>query len=364
MCVLLSGPALTAAGGTQVVFTVDVESNETFPLPDQINAVCKDGSACGLMEIARMLEERGWPGTFFLDVYEHRQWGETVMRNIAVGLQGEGQDVALHTHPQWAYDPSRWAMYQYSLDEQTTIVRDGVRLLQAWTGRPVIAHRAGAYTANEDTLIALQRNGVLVDSSRFWKDPDSRLDGLGLPRNLPGVHARVTEIPVTVYQREDRPRILGAAVAPVTAVRKIDPNWFIDESEMRAAIDSVVASDIPVLVVFLHSFSFLAGQTKDGPPLADRHALDIFRSILDHVAMKHLRVVTMRDFAQAEPAPLVSRDDKDVVPSVAVSVDLPRYVWRRAKATNGFSLRVGAGLGITLLVAGVVLVLARRGGAR
>ena len=137
VCALLAVPASAASGKTLVVFTVDVESNETFQLPDQLDAMCKDGSACGLMEIARLLEERGWSGTFFLNVFEHRQWGETTMRNLAVRLQAAGQDVALHTHPQWGYDPARSFMNQYSLDEQTAIVRDGVRLLQTWTGRPV-----------------------------------------------------------------------------------------------------------------------------------------------------------------------------------------------------------------------------------
>jgi len=140
VCVLLSW-ARPAAAASRVIFTVDVESNEQFPLPAQIDAVCADGSACGLAEIVRMLKVRGWPGTFFLDVYEQRQWGEDAMQKIAAGLQNAGQDVALHTHPQWAYDPARWAMHEYSLDEQIAIVRDGKRLLEKWTGLPVVVGR-------------------------------------------------------------------------------------------------------------------------------------------------------------------------------------------------------------------------------
>lgn len=66
----------------RVFFTIDVESNEMFTLPEQVDAVCKDGSACGLMEIVRMLQERGWAGTFFLNVYEYRRWEEAAMRDI------------------------------------------------------------------------------------------------------------------------------------------------------------------------------------------------------------------------------------------------------------------------------------------
>jgi peptidoglycan/xylan/chitin deacetylase (PgdA/CDA1 family) len=356
VCALLARTASAASGSTVVVFTVDVESNE-FRLPDQIDAVCSDGSACGLMEIARLLKERRWSGTFFLNVFEHRQWGETAMRDIAVRLQAAGQDVALHTHPQWGYDPSRWGMNQYSLDEQTTIVRDGMRLLRAWTDRPVVAHRTGAYAADERTLIALERNGLLVDSSVFWKYPTSRLDGLGLPRNLPARHGRLTEIPVTVYERETRPRIFGGAFSPVTTVRKIDPNWFTDADEARSAIDAAVASDLPTLVVFLHSFSFMGQQTAGRPPAADRHSMDMFRVILDHLGSKNLQVMTMRELAYAEVPPLASADS-DIVPRVTVPVDLHRYVWRRAKASVGLSLSTG--IGMTLLAAGAVLVLTRR----
>lgn len=352
---VLATPSLVWAD-TRVVFTVDVESNE-IRLPDQVNAVCADGAHCGLMEIARLLQERHWSGTFFLNVYEHKQWGERAMRDIAVGLQEADQDVALHTHPQWAYDPNRWAMFQYNLDDQTTIVRDGVRLLQAWTGRPVVAHRAGAYTADEHTLIALERNGVLLDSSLFWQYPNNRLDTTTLPRNVPGNYGRVREIPVTVYLREDRPGVLQTVFDPVTVVRKIDPNWFINEAEMRAAIDAAVASDLPVLVVFFHSFSFMGGGAP-GSRLADRHAIEMFHAMLDHVAQKHLKVVSMRDLAdeditRTEPAA------RDLVPRVTMNIGIPRYAWGRLKASRTSSRAVGAAL--TILLAGAALVVARRG---
>jgi peptidoglycan/xylan/chitin deacetylase (PgdA/CDA1 family) len=354
-CAFLALPA-AALGATRVVFTVDVESNDRLRLPDQIDAVCQGGAACGLTEIVRLVGARGWSGTFFLNVFEQQQWGETAMRNIAVRLQDAGQDVALHTHPHWTYDPSRWAMYQYSVDEQTTIVRDGVRLLQGWTGLPVVAHRAGGYTADERTLIALQRNGILVDSSMFWRDPDSRLDALGLPRNLPSRHGRVVEIPVTVYQRDNRPEIFTGALAPVTSVTKIDPNWFVDAGEARTAIGGLLEANVPVLVVFLHSFSFMSARPGGGPPVADRHAIDMFRVIVDEIASHDLRVVTMRELARGLPA--MSSSDQDVVPRIAVRVGLLRYLWRRMKGSHALALGVGAG--VAVLFAGPMLVLARR----
>ena len=359
VCALGSLPASPAAASERpvVVFTVDVESEGNVGLPAQVDAVCSDGSPCGLMEIVRLLEERDWQGTFFLSVYEQSKWGEPALRNIAGRLHSSGQDVGLHTHPHWTYDAARPGMHEYTLEEQTAIIRDGVRYLRSWTGLPVVAHRAGAYAADERTLIALNRNGVLLDSSLFWNHPSSKLDGLGLPTNFPGRHQSVLQIPVSAYQRQDRPAIFGNFVAPVTVVRKIDPNWFVDASEARGALDALVALDVPVIVVFLHSFSLMT-TPQDGAPLpADRHAREMFRVILDYVTEKQLDVVTMRDLASG-PLPARTGNGVDRVPGVPVSVDVAHYAWRRAKATDRWTL--GGSAALPLLTAAVMVLRRRR----
>lgn len=353
---LLTWASSGAWGETRVVFTVDVESRE-FPLPRQVDTTCKDGIRCGLMEMVRMLREQGWAGTFFLNVYEYQRWGEVEMRNIATKLQAAGQDVALHTHPQWAYDPGRHAMYEYSFDEQMAIIRDGVQLLAAWTGRPVVAHRAGDYTADENTIVALARNGLRVDSSLFWGHPQSRLNGISLPHNLPSSEGRITEIPITVYLRKESPRLLGDILAPITSIRKIDPDWFVSEQEARVAIDAVIDADLPFLIVFLHSFSFLSGQEEDGVPLANRHSLAVFRAILGHIADKRLKVVTIRELAE-HAALAWNPQSQDVVPEVPVPVDLHRYIWHRLRSTEIGLPAIGVTIIIFLIIfgSGVVLI--------
>jgi peptidoglycan/xylan/chitin deacetylase (PgdA/CDA1 family) len=347
--------AAPAAAGPRVVFTFDVESNAYYPLPQQLDAVCNDGRPCGLAEMVRMLNDRKWPGTFFLNVYEHQRFGDAFMRALALRLQNAGNDVALHTHPD-AYDPARPEMYEYSLDEQTAIVRDGVQLLQGWTGLPVVSHRAGAYSADANTLIALARNGIRNDSSLFWDYPKSKLNALAIPKNVPSLQGQVTEIPVTAYQREDHPGGLGWLLAPVTSARKIDGNWLIDAAEMRAAIDAAIDHGFPVIVVFLHSFSFM--QAGSGAPAADRHAMEMFEATLDYVAQQHLPVTTMRELAAGE---VVDPRVADAVPRIGVNVDVAHYAWRRVKEADGRSRAAAAGLlGVALLAAIVGLVRHRR----
>lgn len=341
---------------TRVLFTIDVESKGKLTLPQQVDTVCRDNVACGFMEIARMLKEQGWAGTFFVNVYEYRQWGENTMRDIVTKLQEAGQDVALHTHPQWAYDPSRWAMFQYNLDEQTTIIHDGMRLLEAWTGRPVVAHRAGAYTADQHTLEALERNGIRIDSSLFWGHQWSHLNGLGLPRNLPSAWDRLIQIPVTVYQREARPSLFGDFLSPVISIRKIDPNWFLNKDEVISAIDAVVKTDLPFLVVFLHSFSFIKDQKDNSSiALADQNSLDMFHTILNHIAEKRLQVVTMRDLTELEPSAAIS-PDRDVIPRVTIHVDLYHYFWYRLRTAGSGMLAIMGTIVLVLVASGIAIL--------
>jgi peptidoglycan/xylan/chitin deacetylase (PgdA/CDA1 family) len=338
--------AAPASAGTRVVFTIDVESNETYTLPEQVDAVCADRAPCGLMQIARLLQDRGWSGTFFLNAYEERQFGAQKMRDIALRLQRLGHDVELHTHPDAAYDPKRHEMYEYSLDEQTTIVRDGVRLLEGWTGQPVVAHRAGAYSADENTLIALERNGIQLDSSLFWEYPKSKLNALPLPRNSPGVYRSVLELPVTAYTREDRPGLLPTLFAPIAVVRKLDVNWAVNAKEMQDAIDAAVQADLPVVVIFLHSFSFMSTKTDNGAEVAPV-ALDAFRRILDHVGAARLPVASMRQLA-ADPA-LRANTAADPALRVTVDLSLPQYVWHRMKGSAPFTAATTAAFGVLAL---------------
>jgi len=320
--------------------TVDVESTESLPLPQQIDAVCAGGVRCGLLQIAHMLEQRSLAGTFFLNVYEYKAWGEPTLRNIARQLHNRGHDVALHTHPQWAYDPRRPYMYDYTVDEQITIVADGVRLLQEWTGLPVVAHRAGAYSANKDSIDALARNRVTLDASLFPGEPRSRLNGLGLPVNFPGRIAGVTEIPVTVYERRERPAGLGHLLPPHVVLGKIDVNAMDDEYQAVAALRAVSAANLPFVVIFLHSFSFeTAPDRLDGAPRANQRAMRIFQALIEEISATQAPVVTARQVAHqyniiAADGPSEEPQDQMPLPRAEIVVPTLKYVVRVLRSSS------------------------------
>lgn len=350
----------SAMAHSTLMVTVDVESTSDLPLPNQIDAVCSDGSRCGLMEIVGLLNANHTLGTFFLNVYEYKAYGIPPLQNIAVRLRSEQQDVALHTHPHWVYDAKQPYMYGYTLEQQIRIVRDGVELLREWTGLPVVAHRAGAYSADRNTLEALARNGVRVDSSLFFGAPASRLNGLGLPNNLPSVVNGITEIPVSVYQREERPEGFGTWVPPLKSIRKIDVNSLIDEQEARSVLAAVVQADLPYVVVFLHSFSLIEKPGTNGrAPRADLKARRVFETLLRESDRAGLSTTTMSALASAPD--VLSRGRVDSLPQVSVTVPAWKYLWHARHEHLGILLGTAAGgLLMVLLTLGVTRMWSRK----
>lgn len=328
-CAMLAAPAVIARPAVMV--TVDVESFDTLPLPQQVNASCASGDACGLNRIMQMLEERHMKGTFFLNVYEHAKWGQDVLRGMTADMQRRGHDVALHTHPQWAYDAQRPYMYEYSAADQKRIIADGVRALQEWTGLPVVAHRAGAYSADRATIEALADSGVIFDSSLFLHHPRSRLNALGLPSNVPSMIGSVIEVPVTVYERHERPPFPGKLVPPHIAIGKLDVDSISTPEEAVAAFDAMVAADPPIIVLFLHSFSLMTVSAPEPATMpADMQSMEIYRTLLDRIAAQELQVVTSRDVVTNRELAPMNRADK--VPVVALVIPLQKYAVRMVRA--------------------------------
>lgn len=352
---------VSASARSAIIVTVDVESAPDLPLPDQLDAVCADGSRCGLMEIVRLLNVSHSPGTFFLNVYEYKKYGIAPLRNIAMRLRDEQQDVALHTHPHWAYDANRPYMYDYSLEQQTRIVQDGVRLLREWTGLPVVAHRAGAYSADRNTLEALARNGIRIDSSLFFGEPASHLNGLGLPNNLPSVIEGITEIPVSVYQREELPAGLGTWVPPLKSISKIDVNSLINEQEARSALTAAVHADVPYILVFLHSFSLIDQPGANGAaPRANHKARQVFETLLRESTAAGLSATTMS--ALVAVPDVVTSGRRDSLPKVSVTVPAWKYLWHARHARYGMLfLTVAAAVFAALFAFGVARM---HGGSR
>jgi len=101
------------------------------------------------------------------------EFGNKPLCDIIDLIQHYGQEVQMHIHPEWigrmkqSILPGRKArrMMDYQVDEQAFILAIGLENLHVSGVESIQAFRAGGYAANVATLEALERNGILFDTS-------------------------------------------------------------------------------------------------------------------------------------------------------------------------------------------------------
>ncbi len=281
---------------TKVLITIDTEvRNEGRHLPDAYERYVlgsDDPNNLATYWIAKNLEEYRFPGVFFLDVYGTAEFPKASYPALCERLLKGGHSVQLHTHPDRMYDRQRLNMHEYTLQDQVAIVRKGAELVQEWTGKYPIAHRAGRYGANVDTLTALRENGILLDSSFFYGRENCKLP---FPMsNLPFTAHGVLQIPVTV------------APIPIAKLGRELPEWTqvfwhryqkIDVNSMSAdrlcrSIKGLLGK-VPYLVTFLHSFSF--SRRLPSGFVADKPAIEAFEAMLALLKESQAEIITFEN---------------------------------------------------------------------
>lgn len=252
----------------------------------------------GVGLIADICEAYGAEATFFLDVYEHSFYGKSAMKEIATYLCKRGHDVQLHTHPAWYQDSrdnplirrmkressffpeNKYWMNLNTLEEQIRILHHGKDLLEEWTGKPVIAHRAGGYALNADTIIALREVGIPIDSSMYFGNLNCHCQW---SRNQLVRHDGLLEIPVTGFWADVFWGIGAIKVRTSKTFIKTDLDW-CHTDELIWFTQEARRLGVRVMNLFLHSYS-LAKVINRGihfyrmkPDPLDRRKLEDFLS--------------------------------------------------------------------------------------
>jgi hypothetical protein len=221
----------------------------------------------GALRIARIFNEYGVTGTFFVDVYEHTLFGEQPVADLCTALVQLGQDVQLHTHPSWRDDPrdfpelralKRTNFYQpqhqdfmakLDAERQAHVLHDGMRLLDKWIGQRPIAHRSGGYSIDGNTIVALKEVGIPIDSSMNTSHRNSRITW---SRNQIVERDGVVEFPVTVARATAGVRGLDIYGRNL----KTDIN-VLNASHMKEFCIQGRASGLRFINYFMHSYSLL-----------------------------------------------------------------------------------------------------------
>lgn len=238
---------------TTFLFTVDVESRSRGnPKQDILGQIPGQRGNHGVERMMDLLESRQVRGTFFLNVYEIAKHGEEDLARAARAIHDRGHDLELHTHPRPMYRP--YGMSQAPFEDQVEIIKRGIALIEGWTGKKVVAHRAGAFLANGDTLRALAASGLIADSSLAAGSHDvvPLVNEFGAFNSVKRING-VLEIPVTYYDqlhvgRWSSRRILDIESSSLAEIKRVT----------RIAI----RQRLPTVCILMHSFSF----TRHGHP--------------------------------------------------------------------------------------------------
>lgn len=246
------------------LLTVDTEALPLRATHDHVQRLVwgkhPNGQA-GIREMCAIGDEFGAKHVFFVDFCgAYTQLEE--MKDVARWLHAQGQDVQLHTHPE--YLPSNfWPAHNlpetpkytndYPEDRATFVMHHFGSLLASVTGKPVQAFRAGSFRWNAGTLRALATENI----------PLSFNNTIGAVLNAQALHALPTtqpfrwangilEIPVTEQQilpALNKP-LWARAQFPQSRYAQYRPRWL-------SFLPFSLRHTEPLLVPLIHSWSLM-----------------------------------------------------------------------------------------------------------
>jgi hypothetical protein len=295
----------------RIYFTIDTETsiggawqNAGPPLPLGPTVFGEaGGKQYGVTLIMDILEQHGFAGTFFTEVFCSYHLGMDAVAKAFACIQKRGHDIQLHLHPvhrfYWEYtqgNPRREKdlMFQFPAEEQRQLIQDGVALFKELSGKPPRAFRAGCYGASEVTLAALRECGISIDSSYNLSFLDNtcgfKSRSLNAPTFIEGMH----EFPVTNFTSG-----LSGSYKPLEISA-------VSVAEILATIRSLQRGDCRDVVLVFHSFSFLKRRgARFEKARPDRIVIHRFRKLC-------LELWKMRD--EVEVAVLGNANPPDPLP--------------------------------------------------
>lgn len=324
---------------TRFLVTIDVETMMQGNVErDILGAVPGWHDRFGIERMMDLLQRRHVHATFFLNVYEVAKHGEDAIAAVAKLIQSRGHDLELHTHPRPMYP--YYGISRAPYEEQVAILEKGVALIEKWTGRRPMAHRAGAFLANRDTLRALESVGLQADSSLA---PGSHavlplVHELGAS-NLAQDVGRIWEVPVTYFDQ--------LRFGPWRSRRTLDIEG-CSLAEIKSVTRWAIRSGCPTVCLLMHSFSF----TRHGKP--GWRVIRRFEALLEWLVRQDgIEVVTVERACQ------LARVDAIAPPAVRAPRTGVWMTWGRALASwnDGWKnfLVACAGLACVVVLAAVAV---------
>jgi peptidoglycan/xylan/chitin deacetylase (PgdA/CDA1 family) len=236
-----------------------------------------------------VLNQHGLKAVFFVESLFALAVGLEPLAEIVRRITDAGHEIQLHLHPEWlawmdkppVSARGRQQIREFSQDEQAELIRIGITNLQAAGACGVSAFRAGDYAANNDTLIALARNGLKWDSSYNACYQNSlsdvpQLRGITQPINVNDI----AEVPVSYWRTPP----VGWRHAQLTSA---------SFSELRNALLHASDHNWQSFVIVSHSFELLKKRRhRVESPAPDKIVVERFHRLCSFLGQHKLNYRT------------------------------------------------------------------------
>lgn len=258
------------------LFSVDTEAKTRMMRdPDPARAVhehifCRtaDGSNVGIDYMMDRVEKYGGKATFFVDILQVFEFGETSTRQAIDLILTRGHDVQLHLHPsphlRGAEDQAlRDIDARWSKNYSPAAFRDALdlacTLFERYVGEKPLAFRNGAYHLEDAYFPILAEYGLLVDSS-LYPFKNCRVSDYLKPATL-YAHApsKVLELPVGWFGIEEKNGTVTHSQYALKLGRH--GNYFCELIRQSETIFS--GHEIVPLTCIAHSYSLLKQKKID-----------------------------------------------------------------------------------------------------
>lgn len=205
-----------------------------------------------IIEIARRYD---LPLTFFVEVFSKSYFGEDETKKVCDYILDKGYEIQLHLHPlflNFGRPNPKELFYEatinsYNEDTQAEMIEAGKDILIRYGVKDPIAFRAGGFAADLNTLIALRRNGILIDSSYNRRY-------LGFPCKL------------NTLDINDLYKVMGVLELPITNF--IEFSWLggrpkpldingVSFYEIKRVLEMAPICELFNITILMHSFSFI-----------------------------------------------------------------------------------------------------------
>ena len=282
----------------------DIYHTDTLLMPQKHNY--------GIRYLLKVFDYYGIQASWFLNIYEEYLCGDRILGKLCELLRIYKQDIQLHTHPVWLMDKEhrkKVLMNQYTLAEQIYILEKGKEEVYRLGGVWPSAHRGGAYGANADTLRALERTSIKMDSSLYAGSPYCKIKS----RYNNCIHALngIIELPVSVYQINSKSGVYR---------NKSDINYS-SYRELVQCCEQMMEHNMQYLNVFMHSFSLykffyrdIATADIDFSP--EKKVIRKLIKFLNYLSNQpEIEIVTVREIGQRINSGDIDLERVDYVPA-------------------------------------------------